>query len=46
MSARGATGGFVVTSGAFANDVWRFSKGTNLQLIDGKRLIQWFKKPE
>ena len=46
MSARGATGGFVVTSGAFTNDAWRFAKGTNLQLIDGKRLIQWFKKPE
>lgn len=46
MSARGATGGFVVTSGAFTSDAWKFAKGTNLQLIDGKRLLQWFKKPD
>lgn len=46
MSARGVTGGFVVTSGAFTSDAWRFAKGTNLQLIDGKRLIQWFKTPD
>ncbi|POA78642.1 restriction endonuclease [Pseudomonas sp. DP16D-R1] len=46
MSARGATGGFVVTSGAYTSDAWRFAKGTNLQLVDGKRLVQWFKKPD
>lgn len=45
MSARGATGGFVVTSGTYTSDAWRFAKGTNLHLIDGKRLIQWFQKP-
>lgn len=46
MSARGATGGFVVTSGAYTSDAWKFAKGTNLQLIDGVRLTQWFKKPD
>ncbi|EPA99456.1 restriction endonuclease [Pseudomonas sp. G5(2012)] len=46
MSARGATGGFVVTSGAFTSDAWKFAKETNLQLIDGKRLIQWFQQPD
>ncbi|WP_426158079.1 restriction endonuclease [Pseudomonas sp. TSRC2-2] len=45
MSARGATGGFVVTSGTYTSDAWTFARETNLQLIDGKRLIQWFKKP-
>lgn len=46
MSVQGATGGFVVTSGTYTSDAWKFAKGTNLQLIDGKRLIQWFKKPD
>ncbi len=46
MSARGAAGGFVVTSGAYTSDAWKFAKGTNLQLVDGKQLVQWFKKPD
>lgn len=38
MAARGAAGGFVVTSGRFTEDAAAFAKGRNLQLIDGPRL--------
>ena len=38
MAARGAAGGFVVTSGRFTDDATAFAKGRNLQLIDGPRL--------
>lgn len=38
MAARGAAGGFVVTSGRFTGDAAAFAKGRNLQLIDGPRL--------
>jgi len=39
MAARGATGGFVVTSGRFTNDAKLFTQGRNLQLVDGPRLL-------
>lgn len=38
MAARGATGGFVVTSGRFTEDAVRFASGRNLQLVDGPKL--------
>ncbi len=38
MAARGATGGFVVTSGRFTEDAAAFAKGRNIQLIDGPQL--------
>lgn len=38
MAARGAAGGFVVTSGRFTEDAAAFAKGRNLQLMDGPRL--------
>ena len=38
MAARGAAGGFVVTSGRFTDDAVAFAKGRNVQLIDGPRL--------
>lgn len=34
--------GFVVTSGVFTKDAWKFAKGTSVRLIDGNRLIEWF----
>lgn len=39
MSAEGATGGFVVTSGAFTPDAVEFARGRNMQLLDGTQLI-------
>lgn len=38
MAARGATGGFVVTSGRFTEDATQFARGRNVQLIDGPKL--------
>jgi restriction system protein len=38
MAARGAAGGFVVTSGAFTNESWAFANGRNIELIDGQAL--------
>ncbi|NBA95242.1 restriction endonuclease [Pseudomonas sp. R5(2019)] len=43
MAAQGATGGFVVTSGAFTSEAMKFASGTNIQLIDGKSLASWFR---
>lgn len=43
MAAQGATGGFVVTSGAFTSEAIKFASGTNIQLIDGIRLTRWFR---
>lgn len=40
MSAEGAAGGFVVTSGAFTPDAVEFARGRNIQLLDGTQLIQ------
>lgn len=38
MAARGAAGGFVVTSGRFSDEAQSFASGRNVQLIDGERL--------
>lgn len=38
MAARGAAGGYFVTSGKFTLDAMEFAKGRNLELIDGRQL--------
>ena len=38
MAAKGAAGGFVVTSGRFTEDATAFAEGRNITLIDGPRL--------
>ncbi|MFT7776008.1 restriction endonuclease [Roseateles sp.] len=38
MAARGAAGGFIVTSGRFTDEARRFADGRSVQLIDGERL--------
>ncbi len=38
MAAKGATGGFVVTSGVFTADARAFATGRNIELMDGKAL--------
>jgi restriction system protein len=38
MAARGATGGFVVTSGRFTDEARSFAGGRNVTLMDGPRL--------
>ncbi|MHB1092404.1 restriction endonuclease [Thiobacillus sp.] len=38
MTARGATGGFVVTSGVFTDEALAFAKVRNIELMDGKAL--------
>lgn len=38
VSARGATGGAIVTVGRFTDDALRFAKGTSIELIDGNAL--------
>ena len=40
MSAQGASGGFVVTSGVFTADAREFAQGRNIELIDGSALKQ------
>lgn len=40
MSAEGATGGFVVTSGIFTDDARAFAEGRNIDLIDGQALTK------
>jgi len=40
MAARGATGGFVVTSGRFTDDAIGFASGRNVTLVDGPKLHQ------
>jgi len=40
MAAKGAAGGFVVTSGRFTNDAVAFAKGRNIELIDGVALAK------
>lgn len=44
MAARGATGGFVVTSGCFTDDARKFAEGRNVQLIDGSKLFAMIKQ--
>lgn len=39
MAAKGATGGFVVTSGRFTDDAKAFADGRNVQLVDGPALF-------
>lgn len=38
MAAKGATGGFVVTSGIFTKEASAFAQGRNIELIDGPAL--------
>lgn len=38
MAAKGAAGGFVVTSGRFTEDATAFAAGRNITLVDGPRL--------
>jgi restriction system protein len=38
MAAKGATGGFVVTSGGYTDEARAFAKGQNIELMDGKAL--------
>jgi len=38
MEARGAVGGFVVTSGSFSREARSFAEGRNVELIDGSHL--------
>lgn len=38
MAARGATGGFVVTSGRFTDEAIQFADGRNVKLVDGPKL--------
>ncbi|MDP4300025.1 restriction endonuclease [Leptothrix discophora] len=38
MAARGATGGYVVSSGRYTDDALAFAQGRNVRLIDGPRL--------
>ena len=44
MAARGAAGGFVVTSGSFTADASAFADGRNVKLIDGPRLFDMIKQ--
>ncbi|MDE2254225.1 MAG: restriction endonuclease [Betaproteobacteria bacterium] len=38
MAAKGAAGGFVVTSGTFTAEAMAFAQGRNIKLLDGKKL--------
>ena len=44
MAARGATGGFVVTSGRFTADASMFASGRNITLMDGPALVGLIKQ--
>lgn len=44
MAAKGATGGFVVTSGRFTDDAKAFADGRNVQLVDGTNLFVMIKQ--
>lgn len=46
MAARGATGGFVVTSGSFSEDAKAFADGRNVKLVDGHRLFGLIKQAQ
>lgn len=43
MAAKGATGGFVVTSGRFSDDAKAFVRGRNVKLVDGPELFNMVK---
>jgi len=44
MAAKGAAGGFVVTSGSFTADAKGFADGRNVKLVDGQRLSRMIKE--
>jgi restriction system protein len=44
MAAKGAAGGFVVTSGRFTEDAKAFAEGRNVQLVDGSKLFSMVKQ--
>ena len=44
MAAKGATGGFVVTSGRFTDDAKAFAEGRNVQMVDGPKLFAMIKQ--
>ena len=44
MAAKGAAGGFVVTSGRFTDDARNFADGRNVQLVDGPKLFTMIKQ--
>ncbi|MDW7712493.1 MAG: restriction endonuclease [Deferrisomatales bacterium] len=44
MAAKGATGGFVVTSGTFTSDAQDFAAGRNIELVDGVGLSVMLKR--
>lgn len=44
MAAKGAAGGFVVTSGSYTDDAKAFADGRNVKLIDGQRLFGMVKQ--
>lgn len=44
MTASGAAGGFIVTSGSYTQDAISFAEGRNIQLISGKHLSKWIKE--
>lgn len=44
MAAKGAAGGFVVTSGRFTDEAHKFAEGRNVELIDGNRLHSLIKQ--
>ena len=44
MAAKGAAGGFVVTSGRFTDDARKFAEGRNVQLVDGPKLFSMLKQ--
>lgn len=46
MAARGATGGFVVTSGTFTQGAKEFADGRNVVLIDGPILLDMIERAE
>lgn len=46
MAAKGATGGFVVTSGTFTSDATAFASGRNVKLIDGPKLFALIKQAQ
>lgn len=41
MAAKGAAGGFVVTSGRFTDEAQAFAQGRNVELVDGAVLRTW-----
>ena len=44
MAAKGATGGFVVTSGRYTGDAKAFADGRNVKLVDGQQLFGLIKQ--